>query len=232
MKARTKLFSILGLSLALAGAVATAQTGSAGKPSRESKGTAPKIGEAAPAWTLTDINGKQHSLAEYKGKIVVLDWVNPQCPVCKGAHEDGRVQKMLDEFKTEGVVFLGVNSSHFTTAEENKKALEKYKVEYPVLLDVDGKVGKSYDARTTPHLFVIDTEGVLRYSGAIDDGNPGKAGTTNYVLQAVKQIKAGETVTPDTTKPYGCSVKYGKPEGAGKSDDAASRGDKKGKKSE
>jgi peroxiredoxin len=216
MKARNKFFSILGLSLALVGAVATAQTGKS-KEGREMKGA--KIGEAAPAWTLKDINGKEWKSTDFANKIVVLEWVNPGCPVCKGAHEDGRIPNMIKDFKGQSdVVFLGINSTHNTTAEQNKKALEAYKVEYPVLLDIDGTVGKAFGARTTPHVFVIDTTGVLGYSGALDNNKAGdKTGdqVTNYALGAVKQIKAGETVTPDTTQPYGCSVKYANENKAG-----------------
>ena len=210
MKARSKFFSILGLSLALVGAVATAQTGKGPKEGREVGGA--KIGEAAPAWTLKDINGKEWKSTDFANKIVVLEWVNPQCPYCKGAHEDGRIPGMIKELKGQSdVVFLGINSTHNTTAEQNKKALEAYKVEYPVLLDNDGKVGKAFGARKTPHVFVIDTTGVLRYAGALDNneaGNKKGAELINYPLQAVRQIKASETVTPDTTQPYGCSVKY------------------------
>lgn len=216
MNARTKLFSILGLSLAVAAAGATALAGD--KDKKEAKGA--KIGEAAPAWTLKDINGKEWKSTDHAGKIVVLEWVNPQCPVCRGAHKDGRIPNMVKELKELGAVHIAINSSHFTTAEENKKALESYGIEYPVLLDVEGTVGNAFGARTTPHLFVIDDKGILRYHGALDNAgqqNKVKEGETytNFAVNAVKQIKAGETVSPDYYQPYGCSVKYkaqGKPE--------------------
>ena len=214
MNARTKLFSVLGLSVAMfaAGALAIGDD----KDKKALSGA--KIGEAAPVWTLKDIKGKEWKSTDQAGKIVVLEWVNPQCPVCKGAHKDGRIGNMVKELKDLGAVHIAVNSSHFTNAEENQKALEAYGVDYPVLLDVDGTVGKAFGARTTPHLFVIDDKGVLRYHGALDNNRAGdKSGAdiTNYAINAVKQIKAGETVTPDYIQPYGCSVKYkaqGKPE--------------------
>lgn len=204
MNVRTKVLSILGLSLALAGASAFAGD--------KDQATGAKVGQPAPTWTLKDIKGKEWKSTDLAGKIVVLEWVNPQCPVCKGAHQDGRIPDMVKQLKSQSdVVFLGVNSTHNTTAEQNAEALTKYGIDYPVLLDNAGTVGRAFGARTTPHIFVIDTEGKLRYAGALDNNAAGdKNGDeiTNYVLNAVKQIKAGETVTPETTKSYGCSVKY------------------------
>jgi len=213
MNARIKVLSVLTLGLAFAGAVMAGDT-------KDAKGA--KVGEKAPAWTLKDIKGAEHKLADFSGKIVVMEWVNPQCPVCRGAHEDGRIPNMVKELKAQGVEFVGINSSFKTTAEENEAALKKYGVDYTVLLDNDGTVGHLYGARTTPHLFVIDTKGVLRYAGALDDGAPDKAGKLNYALNAVKQIKANETVSPESTKSYGCSVKYAPAAGAeGKGKDKA-----------
>jgi peroxiredoxin len=207
MKARTKLFSGLALGLALLSAAAFA-----GDKTGQDAKTA-KVGDPAPAWTLKDIKGKEWKSTDLTGKIVVLEWVNPQCPVCKGAHQDSRIPNMIKELKTQEVVFLGINSTHNTTAEQNEKALKDYGIDYPVLLDNSGTVGHAFGAKTTPHLFVIDTQGVLRYQGALDNNATGdKSGdqVTNYALNAVKQIKAGETVSPENTKSYGCSVKYGK----------------------
>lgn len=209
MNTRTKLFSVLGLSLALLGSLGASAL--ADKEGKEMTGA--KIGEAAPAWTLTDIKGKEWKSTDFANKILVIDWVNPECPVCRGAHKDGRIPNMIKELKEMDVAFITVNSTHNTNAEKNEAALKGYGVEYPVLLDLDGSVGKLFGARTTPHLFVIDTAGVLRYQGALDDNARGdKEGdaVTNYAINAVKQIKAGETVSPETTKSYGCSVKYAK----------------------
>lgn len=219
MKSRLKFFLALGLSVTLMSAATAAQKAA------EEKKPAAQVGQPAPAFTLKDTKGTEHKLEDYKGKIVVLEWVNPQCPVCRMAHEDGRVASMVKTFKEmDDVVFLGINSSYTTTAEENDSALDRYKIEYPVLLDVEGTVARLYGARTTPHLYVIDPEGVLRYQGALDNdhtGNKTRDGeaVTNYALNAVKQIQAGETVSPETTRSYGCNVKYApKGKAKGKSD--------------
>lgn len=204
---KNRMVSVLGLTLAI-GALTAFGAGNDVKPA--------KVGDKAPDFSLKDLSGKTVSLKDFAGKIVVLEWVNPGCPVCKGAHMDGRIPNMIKELKaTDGVVHLGINSTATTTADENKDALKKYGIEYPVLLDNDGKVGHAYGATNTPHMFVIDTKGVLRYQGALDNGGPqGKPANgeklVNYALNAVKQIKAGDTVTPDSTKAYGCTVKYGK----------------------
>lgn len=219
MKTRRMNVWMAGLSVALIAAAGAWTQNREGK-ARDHKAEA-AIGQKAPDFTLKDIDGKTHKLSEHAGKIVVLDWVNPDCPVCRGVHKDGRIAKMLGEFKSAGdVVFLAINSTHYMPAEKNREALEGYKVKYPVLLDADGTVGNLYGAKTTPHLFVIDTTGVLRYQGAIDDDRTGKntqegKPVINYAVNAVKQIKAGETVSPNSVPSYGCGVKYPPKEGKG-----------------
>lgn len=228
----TKLIASLGLMAALVGgATALAQTAPStktddtpaqqapkegrkaegkgkadGKGKAESKAAA-KIGEAAPAFTLKDTAGKNVSLSDFAGKIVVLEWINPGCPVCKGKVTDGSVAKMMKASREadKDVVFLFINSTHATADKPaiSGEYLASNKIEAPALIDGDGTVGKSYGAKTTPHCFVIDAKGVLVYDGAIDD-----EGSTNYVVNAVKAVKAGSAVTPATTTPYGCSVKY------------------------
>jgi peroxiredoxin len=174
--------------------------------------TVDSIGKPAPAFTLKDSDDKAHSLADFKGRIVVLQWINPDCPVCRAVASSGRVAAMEKEVKklSRDIVFLTVNSTHYMEPAIGAEYLKSHDLTMPLLIDRDGKVGKLYAARTTPHLFVIDAEGVLRYSGAIDDDQTGRKGAeaTNYVVNAVRQIVNGETVTPDATKPYGCSVKY------------------------
>ncbi len=111
------------------------------------------------------------------------------------------------------VVWLAINTTWSTNAEQNNFWIKQYSLEYPILLDTDGKVGHLYDARRTPHMFVIDEKGILRYNGAIDDNkmrDKSESEETNYVVNAIEQIKAGETVAPDSVRPYGCSVKYKK----------------------
>jgi peroxiredoxin len=242
MNSIVKRMTVCGLSLCLSGMVSSAfaQTGAnptpppsrekpAGRerparpdqpgrerPARPERPAALKVGDKAPEWTLTDSRGKTHKSADLAGKVVVLEWVNPGCPVCKGVHKDGRIGKMLSDVKSmKDVVFIGVNSTATTTADENNEALKGYGVDYPVLLDNDGKVGHAFGAKNTPHVFVIDGKGILRYAGAIDNNEKGDMTGdkyVNYAVNAVKQIQANETVSPDSTKPYGCTVKYGRPE--------------------
>lgn len=173
-----------------------------------------KIGQKAPAFMLKDIKGATHDLAKYAGKILVMEWVNPQCPVCRGAHVDGRIPKMVKELNIVGnVQFLAVCSNPNVSPQEHQEALKSYNVEYPLLLDSDTSAAQLFGAKTTPHVFVIDADGILRYHGALDndaDGTLTKEGkeVTNYVLQAVRQVKADETVSPDHVRPYGCKVRY------------------------
>jgi peroxiredoxin len=173
-----------------------------------------KVGEAAPAFTLKDTSGAERSLKDYEGRNVVLQWLNYDCPVCRRVMERGVVKKMVEALEEldENIVILGINSTKSLDVAKTAEYLKKNGMAEHItaLIDQDGTVGKLYDARTTPHMFVIDGKGVLRYNGAIDDDQSGSKGeeATNYVVNAVRQILAGETVTPDTTRPYGCSVKY------------------------
>jgi peroxiredoxin len=173
------------------------------------------IGEPAPAFTLTDTDGKTHALADLKGKIVVLEWFNPGCPVVVMHHEKHSTMKDLQKkYADKDVVWLAVNSGapgqqgHGQKA--NAGARKDWNIGYPVLLDESGKVGRAYEAKTTPHMYIIDKEGILRYNGAIDNGSGRARGDVNYVDQALTQIIAGETVSTAETKPYGCAVKYAK----------------------
>jgi len=174
------------------------------------------VGKQAPDFTLVDTEGDSHTLSEYteQGKIVVLEWFNPKCPYVVKHHQ--RFDTMLSthaEFKNKDVVWLAINSGregHPTTGVDlNSEYKNKWNMDYPVLLDTKGAVGHMYAAKTTPHMYIIDSEGVLRYNGAIDDNRSAmKKGDVNYVAQALGQIIAGETVSAAETRPYGCSVKY------------------------
>jgi peroxiredoxin len=187
-------------------------------PQGEAKGQAgAKVGEQAPAFELKDTDGKTVKLEDYKGKIVVIDWFNPDCPVCAGHYKANTVQNLVTKFKDKSVVFLAINSGgagmQGAGVERNAEAKKTWNVAFPILLDESGKVGKLYGAKTTPHCYVVDAKGTLVYAGAIDDGAEnygGKIGKVNYVEKAVEQTLKGETVTTSTTKPYGCSVKYSK----------------------
>jgi peroxiredoxin len=175
-------------------------------------------GAQAPDFELTDLDGKTHKLSQYRGKRVVLEWFNPDCPFVKASHSKGSLKEYARKATGQGVVWLAINSSapgkQGHGAETNKQGKESYKMEHPILLDPDGKVGKSYGAKKTPHLFVVDEKGVLVYQGAIDnspdgEGQSPQGGTlVNYVEAALADLAAGRPVqTPETT-PYGCGVKF------------------------
>ncbi|HEV7784143.1 MAG TPA: redoxin domain-containing protein [Thermoanaerobaculia bacterium] len=172
------------------------------------------VGDVAPAFKLTAMDGKTYSLADLKGKTVVLEWANPNCPVSlRHTHE----KTMIDLSKQYGeVVWLGINSTNPNSGDYMKPADElawnqKNGINYAVLADPTGATGHAYGARTTPHMFIIDKNGKIAYNGAIDDDPPGrkaKAERVGYVGHGLDAEKAGKTPDPATTHPYGCSVKY------------------------
>jgi hypothetical protein len=177
------------------------------------------IGQPAPNFTLTDSNGAVHSLADYKGKIVVLEWNNPECPFVKKHYSSGNIPKQQTEATANGVVWLVINSAavgkqgHLDGTAANGFVAQYHGKPTAYLFDTDGKVGHLYGAKTTPHLFVIDEKGVLRYNGGIDSiastDKDDLAKATQFVPQAIGEIKSGKSVTVSTSEPYGCSVKYG-----------------------
>lgn len=172
-----------------------------------------KVGEPAPAFTLTDTAGEEHDLADYKGKTVVLEWTSQSCPYVERHYAAETMAKTYDAVGTDDVVWLTIDSTHDRPAEDLKTWKKEEGFDYPVLADKDGEVGKMYQAKTTPHMYVIDAEGVLQYSGAIDNDPRGEKKAdevVNYVEQAVTAVKAGESPEKAETKPYGCSVKYDK----------------------
>jgi peroxiredoxin len=172
---------------------------------------APETGIKAPAFTLKSFETKEISLSDYKGKIVVLEWFNDECPFVQ-YHYD-KVSTMVDlanKYKDENIVWLAMNSTNHTTPEQNKNFAKKYNLPYPILDDRPGKVGRAYNATNTPHMYIIDTNGNIAYEGAIDDSPLGskKEGVINYVDKALGELTSGKTVSTAKTKPYGCSVKY------------------------
>lgn len=181
-------------------------------------GLAAHAAEAAPAFTLTDAHGEEHSLSDYEGKIVVLEWVNHGCPFVVKFYAGGHMQAMQEEMAEKGVVWLSIcssapNTQGWMSREDQAKTIEEKNIKAKaVLIDEDGTVGRAYGARTTPHMYVIDGEGKLRYQGAIDSIRSTRASdiekADNYVRAAVEAILAGEEVDPKQTQPYGCSVKY------------------------
>ncbi len=174
-----------------------------------------KVGEKAPGFTLTDTDGKTHNLSDFEGKVVVLEWFNPECPfVVKHHAKNSTMADLSNEFVGDEVVWVAINSGapgkQGSGLELNKKMKSEWKISYPILLDESGQVGKMYGAKTSPHMYIIDKDGTLKYQGAIDN-NPSATtlGDVNFVEQALNEVLAGETVTTAETKPYGCSVKYG-----------------------
>lgn len=177
-----------------------------------------KVGEMAPDFTLTSSEGNEHSLSDFKGKYVVLEWTNFGCPFVKKHYESENMQKLQKEMTGKDVVWLSICSSaegkqgYYEGADLKKQVKEHKSNCTAYLVDADGKVGKMYGAKTTPDMFVINPDGELIYAGAIDD----KASVDvedvkdakNYVRSALMQSMEGNEVSTSTTKPYGCSVKY------------------------
>jgi peroxiredoxin len=183
------------------------------KGQKENDDEAPEtatVGKPAPDFTLVDETGEEHTLSDYRGETVVLEWTNPECPYVQRHYKSGTMTQTLEELGgSEEVTWLAIDSSHFNKPEDSKAWKKKHGFDYPVLQDPEGEVGQTYGAKTTPHMYVIDGEGVLRYKGAIDDSPNGeKEDPTNYTLRAVQALHSDAKVDPRTTKPYGCSVKY------------------------
>ena len=167
-------------------------------------------GEKAPNFTLPTAAGGQASLSDFAGKVVVLEWVNPDCPFVKRHYAANTMEKLAAAYADDGVVWLTINSTHYMDGQANAAFAKNEELDVPILIDADGKVGKIYGAKTTPHMFVIDSDGVIVYQGAIDDDPRGSKGegATNYVAAALDETLAGEKVSTAETQPYGCSVKY------------------------
>jgi peroxiredoxin len=176
-----------------------------------------EVGKPAPDFTATDINGKTIKLSDYKGKIVVIESYNSDCPFCNNHYKTGAMQKLQADLAAKGVVWLIVNSvnpnhpSHRTPAQAKQEWADKKIVATAWIDDSSGAVGHLYNMKTTPDMYVINKDGILVYDGAIDDHpdpfhDPSKA--KNYVTAAIDAVRAGQSVTVSETKPYGCSVKY------------------------
>lgn len=164
---------------------------------------------SAPSFTLADQNGKSHSLADYSGKIVVLEWTNPDCPFVKRHYKAQTMVNLAQKYAPQGVVWLAINSTNYADTAMNLKFVKDYDLQYPVLDDKDGKIGRLYGASTTPNMFIIDASGQIAYHGAIDDNPSGnKTGITNYVKIALNELIDGDDISIPTVKTYGCSVKY------------------------
>jgi len=165
----------------------------------------------APGFELNGFDGKTVNLSEYRGKIVVLEWFNMECPFSLYHHKTKNTMAGLAEkYKSKNVVWFAVNSTNHTTPAANKTFTEKYKLPFPILDDRSGKVGRAYGAKTTPHIFVINPRGRIVYNGAIDNSPLGKKkeGVVNYVDNVLAELTTGKEVSTTNTKPYGCTVKY------------------------
>jgi peroxiredoxin len=187
------------------------------EPKAEMTPTALEVGQKVPEFKLTDTLGQTHSLADYEGKTVVLEWFNPDCPFVKKHHElHHSMNETYAAAKGMGVVWLAINSGapgkQGAGDARNKEATKEYALTHPVLIDDNGAVGKHYGARNTPGMYVIDEAQVLRYAGAIDNaprGTPADGETyRNHVVEALSDIAAKRAVRVAETKQYGCSVKY------------------------
>jgi len=179
----------------------------------------PEIGAPAPAFTATDTRGRTHSLGDFRGKTVILEWTNHDCPYVRKHYETGNMQALQKDATGEGVVWLSVISSapgaqgHVSAQRADELTGTRDAAPTAVLLDPEGEIGKAYDARTTPHMYVINPEGTLVYMGAVDDRPTARhndvEGARNYVREALSALAQGEKVSQPVTRAYGCSVKYG-----------------------
>ena len=181
--------------------------------------TSPVVGKPAPDFTLEALDGSKVSLASFKGKTIVLEWFNPQCPFVVRSHTKGSLVGLAKKHTDAGVVWLAINSGgpgkqgHDPAV--NAEMVKTWGLPHPVLRDVTGEVGKAYGATNTPNLFVIDPGGTVVYAGAIDNSPDGEGGSPtggtliNHVDAALADLAAGRPVATPVTKPYGCGVKYG-----------------------
>ena len=177
-----------------------------------------RVGERAPDFAVSDINGKTQKLSDYAGKLVVLEWTNRGCPYTQKHYNSGNMQRLQREWTARGVVWLTVISSapgkqgYATAADENAWLKKINAVPTAVLLDPAGSLGHLYDAKTTPQMFVINSQGILVYDGAMDDKPTTDladvARARNYLAQALQEVTDGKPVSVPATRPYGCSVKY------------------------
>ncbi|MBK7990236.1 MAG: thioredoxin family protein [Comamonadaceae bacterium] len=175
------------------------------------------VGQSAPGFTLTDTAGKPVRLADFKGKTVVLEWNNPGCPFVR-KHYQGNMQSLQKEAAAQGVVWLAINSTetasgdYLSPAQLARWMQDKQAVPTATLMDEDGVVGKAYGARVTPHMYIVNAQGVLVYAGGIDSIPSSRVDdipkATPYIRQALGEIKAGKPLSVSTSQAYGCSVKY------------------------
>ncbi|HHB91853.1 MAG TPA: redoxin domain-containing protein [Thioploca sp.] len=167
------------------------------------------LGKLAPNFTLIDSGGESISLRDFKGKHVVLEWFNPDCRRVQQHYQNNSMQKLLKKYSGKEVIWLAINSSYYMNQEDNKRWRDVNSLSYRLLGDFTGKVGKLYQARTTPQVYIINPIGILIYQGAFDDNPEGdKSEPINYVEMALDESLAGKPISKPEVEPYGCSVKY------------------------
>jgi peroxiredoxin len=177
-----------------------------------------EVGKPAPDFELRDLDGRSVRLSQHRGKTVVLEWFNPECPFVRASHSKGSLKGLAEKYTQKGVMWLAINSGSKGKqgygVEANRAGVQRYGMTHPVLLDETGEIGHAYDAKHTPHMYVVDDKGVLVYRGAIDnspdgEGESPKGGSlVNYVDAALADLAAGRPVKTAETEAYGCSVKY------------------------
>ncbi|MCP4005487.1 MAG: redoxin domain-containing protein [bacterium] len=209
MKLSHILLGIIAVGLALTLALhATSSRAENLAKSRTLAGPA-AVGMPAPDFRARDENGVEHRLADYRDRLVVLEWTNSNCPFVARHYRKDAMEKLAKKLGAKGVTWLAVNSTHSNTAAETVAWRDSQGFEYPTLQDNDGTLGRLFGARTTPHMFVIGPKGLLRYAGAIDNDPRGRVESPrNYVDEGISSLLAGSTPDPGSTQPYGCSVKY------------------------
>jgi peroxiredoxin len=176
------------------------------------------VGQAAPAFSAKDVTGKTVSLADFKGKTVVLEWLNPGCPYVRKHYQGGNMQSTQQDAAAKNVVWLAINSTgtdhpdYLKSADLAKWMKDQKAPATHTLMDEDGKIGKAYGARTTPHLYIVDGKGMLVYAGGIDSIPSASAAdipkATNYVKVSLSEMAGAKPLSNSVTRPYGCSVKY------------------------
>lgn len=220
----TPLLLALTLAMLVAATLTVAPAPAIGAPApapapvpRQDGGDAPttaRINAAAPPFELTDTKGQRRVLKDYKGRIVVLEWTDPNCPYVEGLYNRSkRMQKAYRSVKKmdKDVVWLAIDSTPGVNVAQLDHWIRRHGIEYPVMIDGDASVARAYDVRHTPHMFVIDKEGILRYHGAIDDNALGAKPANevrNYVVQAVKELTEAGAVSTSHVKAYGCLAKH------------------------
>jgi peroxiredoxin len=177
-------------------------------PADDARPATAALGQTAPEFSLQDSNGKMVNLADYKGKVVVLEWINQDCPIDSRVIDSKLISTVYEKFKDK-VAWLAIDSTAAHTKADYEKTLARWKLPYPLLNDAKGTVGHLYKAQTTPHMYIINTDGKLVYMGGIDnDPNGTDPKRINYVDKALTELFAGKQVSISESKPYGCSVKY------------------------